>query len=293
MPARERRYVLRSLFTPGSTKFWNLTSDHARMVYIALVVNADDNGRVECGVADILAMMARWNPVELIKPESNENQTSGASRGGFRGRYRELGEEFKRESTATAIQELSKAHLIRRYRADRKWYAEVNGFIQSQSGKEVKWEPTAAPAPPEGFAIHKHNPLVGKEVSNVSKEVGSSLVDAEKVFADARRKFRRIVGKNLGSLGTRANEWAGIVARDGAEMVLEGIAVWARENKLFLKESRFPIAHFLKNHVEWIEAARIDREPRAEEKTDDDSSDVTVEDIRPPGYVPPKKERVQ
>src|SRR6201999_2323879 len=92
-----------------------------------------------------------------------------------------------------------------------------------------------------------------------SENQGMSPEDA---FVEARKKFRRKVNKSLGTLGPRAREWAGLVRREGGEVIVQAIGIWAQENVDFLKnDSTFPLGHFLKNSAEFIEAAKIANEP--------------------------------
>jgi hypothetical protein len=59
---RDWRAIRLSLFMPGSKKFWALKTDVARLLFIVLVVAADDEGRLE-GTADdvkVLAPRATW-----------------------------------------------------------------------------------------------------------------------------------------------------------------------------------------------------------------------------------------
>ena len=87
-------------------------------------------------------------------------------------------------------------------------------------------------------------------------------VSAEKIYAEARRMFRRIIGKNLGSLGGRERDWEGLVAREG-QNILAAIEVWCKDHKDFLKECRWPLAHFLKNASMFIDDAKVDKEEKS------------------------------
>lgn len=132
-----------------------------------------------------------------------------------------------------------------------------------------------------------------KEKEKVNSEPGS--VSPEKVFEQVRRIYRKVIGKSIGSLSGREREWAGLVARAGEGAVYDAVRLWVRENKDFLKTSSYPLAHFLKNNAEWIEATEIEKERQAdpEEKSADgfveDTTTPTVEDIRPPDYAPLKR----
>ena len=114
--ASERRYILRSLFTPGSRRFNSLKSDQARLIYLALIANANDEGVVECDIESVTWMIP-----------------------GLISRWSSLGQDT-RKVVSSSIQALGKVELIKRFQRESRWFAEVNGFTQSQSGQVVKWE---------------------------------------------------------------------------------------------------------------------------------------------------------
>lgn len=328
MPARERRLILRSLFTPGSVKWCSLKTDTARLVYLILVVNADDNGRVECGWREVAALAPLWKVkqneiigtvrdlegVGLIRKygvdkygnflgwseksiSKLEDPGEVAARYGFCVNSLPCRYQLAPNSVATRsyvaadflISEATRKYIV-------KWCCVINGFVESQSSKEVKWENEPITKAAESGPKIAYSSL---HTNNTYKEEKSATVcdskSGEQAFAEARRKYRRIVGKNLGTLGARSREWNGFVESVGAEMALAAIELWARESKDYLKTFPNPLALFLKNKATHVDDVTIERERAVnpEEKDGDDSSDVTVEDIRPPGYVPPKKERVQ
>jgi hypothetical protein len=142
--------------------------------------------------------------------------------------------------------------------------------------------------------------------------------ESQSAFRKAQQQFRQIVGKGLGALSSREDEWNLLIERAGAETVTAAVGIWARENAEFLGTARFPLAHFLKNSEEYVEAAKLRpldsdpddgnmptvedtrppdyeetmkkiREERRKKKAKaEDDNEVTLEDIRPPGYVPPQ-----
>lgn len=249
MPTRERRYILRSLFSPGSVKFWKLKTDCARLVYLALLVHADDNGVVECDHESVNAIAPR-------------NQWSVRERSG-------------------AVQALVRSGLGTTYRETGKLYMKINGFEQSQSGQVVRWERLENQQPPNPSI---HSPLLTNLDSKLERQVGkegfcdSEKPDAEKVLLEARRIFRRIIGRSIGSPGQRESEWSGLVAKEGREVVLAAIEIWARENRDFLKRPGYSFGHFMKNKSEWIEAAKTVPEPEGpkEEESEAESADPNL-----------------
>lgn len=156
-----------------------------------------------------------------------------------------------------------------------------------------------------------NKPLVGALGLSVCESQNQNLRSGN-AFKKAQQRFRQIVGKGLGSLSSRVDEWNALVGTAGADVVIAAVGIWARENTEFLGTAGNPLAHFLKNSEEYVEAVKLrplDSEP-------DESNDwnmPTVEDdlppdweetqrkireerekkkakaeaIRPPGYVPP------
>lgn len=136
------------------------------------------------------------------------------------------------------------------------------------------------------------------KVKEKVKEKGKEVVAAasgSSVFVLARKAFRNIVGRGIGSLGEREKEWDGLVAKHGQDAILLAVRLWAKENRDFLRHSKYgPITHFLKNSAEFIEAAeaRTTESPSGEADDDgfiEDTTTPTVDDIRPPDYAPLKR----
>ena len=312
MPARERRYILRSLFSPGSVKFWSLKTDAARLIYLAMIVHADDEGRVECGWRQVAAMAPRWKikqnaiigavkdleGVGLIRKYGvdkygaflgwsersilpTEDPNSLASRYGFAPSF---APHVATNSLPTRSEVATESLPCRSIVAGDKtpvfkWCCIINGFTQSQSGKEVKWESDPIPAPPDGFQLHEKSPLLSK-LSKEDRKIESLFGDAGRTFADAKRRFRRIVGRNFGSLGQREREWSGFVASVGAEMALAALELWAKENKDWLKEEcKNPLTNFLKNKSDMVEAVEIERERAASAPSGEPNEELSDEEF--------------
>ena len=89
---------------------------------------------------------------------------------------------------------------------------------------------------------------IGKD--RIGKE---SATDADSLFKQAKRVYRRFVGKSLGSLGPRAGEWNSLVKVHG-ETVLSALEMWAQEGGKGLRGVNWPLAVFLKNADEFLEA---------------------------------------
>ena len=118
------------------------------------------------------------------------------------------------------------------------------------------------------------------QVRNVTELVCESQ-NAEELFDKAKRMYRRIIGNGFGSLGQRKREWSGLVSKYGGDSVLAGVEKCAREKTSFLKGSEWPLAFFLKNAAEYIEAAKT---PVENASDPDRGVSTDVSDIRPPDY---------
>lgn len=256
MPARERRYILRSLFSPGSHKFWRLKSDCARLVYLALLVHADDKGVVECDHQAVMSMTPR--------------------------------SQWTARERSAAVQALVKSGLGATYRQDSKLYMKINGFEQSQSGQVVSWKHDENPAPPSNISIHTiHNRM------NVRSDRNESFLDSQnsdRAFSTAKKAFHRIVGrKSFGSLGQQRHQWDSLISKEGEKVVVSAVELWAREKKESLLNSKYiPFLTFLKFGSEFIELAK---QPEVTDGATDSETETmpTVEDNRPPDWEEQQK----
>jgi hypothetical protein len=157
---------------------------------------------------------------------------------------------------------------------------EGEGSARKNTDRSIKrTAPESEPAKPETKTTNQ-KPSVGSVVSVIGfksptppvsesqnqpiNTTATVAVSPEDVFASARSRFRRIVGKNLGSwssLGMRQGEWSALVKREGEPAVMAAIELWATENKDFLKNKcEFPLAHFLKNAKDSVADSRVESE---------------------------------
>ena len=180
MPARERRYILRSLFSPGSAKFWKLRSQDARLIFIAMLLNADDDGRIECDFASIKSLMPRWELA--INYQSTTNQLPNNSAG--------TGNQLTRKVVSSAVQGLIKVGLIRTFEEDGKRLAEVLGFRESQKDKGFTFDSPQIPGPSVSFHTAPASPLLSTLVSKV-KEVSKERILFANLITPMKRSSRR------------------------------------------------------------------------------------------------------
>ena len=114
---------------------------------------------------------------------------------------------------------------------------------------------------PNGMSVvaasgqHPDNILNGLDWIGKDRIGKEAATDADSLFQQAKRVYRRFVGKSLGSLGPRAGEWKSLVDAHG-ESVLTALEIWAQEGGKGLRNVNWPMAVFLKNAEEFIEAAK-------------------------------------
>jgi len=271
MAIRERRQVLRSLFVPGSRKFWSLRNEISRTLFLALVAGADDEGRLEGEPEDVKSIVPRskWTVAEIKK----------------------------------CLKELEKSTLIEWYQVGENRYIQLKDFAESQSWHGVMKDASKFPAPPSvktatindggrsdgrssptatlsrvGFIQDKDNtPTEQKQTPTTqprSKAQGG--LDAGETFKLANRQFRRKVGKSIGSLKPRFGQWNSLVEKHGSAVVIEAVKIWATEKGKFLRTLGYPLAFFVKEPTEWIEAAQDSRDD-AEDETPSAIECATVE----------------
>lgn len=95
---------------------------------------------------------------------------------------------------------------------------------------------------------------IGREVATAT-----TATSPEEAFSQAKRIYRRYVGKTFGSLGPRGSQWADLVRKHG-EDVVTAVGLWAQESGKSLRNVGWPLAVFLKNSEEYLEAVRMQRD---------------------------------
>jgi hypothetical protein len=112
--------------------------------------------------------------------------------------------------------------------------------------------------------------------SSSNTEQSRAEPDADAAFRQARREFRRYVGKSIGSLsavgsGARYRvRWCSLVAEHGEEAAVEAVKLWAQELGKGGRNLNFPLAVFLNQASEYLEAAHDAKNPpKAEDEFPD------------------------
>lgn len=114
---------------------------------------------------------------------------------------------------------------------------------QERNGKETVKADSVSPSEENGLA-----PLVREKENNKTEE------EPGEVFKCLKRIFRQNTGKGLKSIGRYGEEFRYLVEKKTGDVVLEAFKLWLLENKEFAKECDWPMAAFMKNVNEKIEA---------------------------------------
>jgi hypothetical protein len=115
------------------------------------------------------------------------------------------------------------------------------GAIQNESGDQ--WGSDRVPQSP--------NPIQSKP-----SQTNPSQGNAAEVFEQAKRVFRRHAHKSWGQLGGKAGDWRELVNRNGMEIILRAVELWSEENADYARNTQWPLAVFMKQCPEYIDAAR-------------------------------------
>lgn len=221
MPVREKRAVLRSLFSPGSKKYWNLKTEHARLLFLVLLTNADDFGRLEGAPEDVKSLIPRSN--------------------------------WTLDEITTYVADLKRCDLIQHFKVEKEWYIEVVNFWENQDRHGVMQVPSKFPESPNGV-FHKHQDGVHDSENGVSRKLESPHEDeyhhphnppphgkeeSEKEtnfdFRQFRKKWKAITGRNAKTTTTNKRLFDQDCAQYGIEDVLRSIEPWANDqNEVFL-----------------------------------------------------------
>ena len=149
---------------------------------------------------------------------------------------------------------------------------------QSQASRSVvavrsQTVATAATSPLESTTSQSQISLPKSLRTIEPKNLG--MVDATTLFGQAKRVYRRYVGKSMGSLGPRASQWQDLVTQHG-ELVLSAVEIWAQEGGKGLRNVNWPLAVFLKNADEFIEAAKQVTETQQHETQQIDAEAASI-----------------
>lgn len=270
MAIREKRHIHRSLMTPGSRKFWNLRQDRSRIVYLGLILNADDTGILEGAAEDVLALFPR--------------------------------SKWKLAQVREYLKDIKAQGLIRQFDKAGAKYIEILEFVTKQDwhgvSRDIPSDPAAIAADggrnsrnglPQKIAAIAAMPqkshVVGSSSSSYitknqlplqTNSEPTNDQDADSAFLRAKKRYRDYVGKSFGTLASRRADWARFVKDNGADRAVEAVEKWAREGGRGFRDFRYPLAVFLSDKDERI--ADLDQVSNDPEEG--------YEDL-PPGVSPP------
>ena len=235
MPVREKRAVLRSLFSPGSKKYWNLKTEHARLLFLVLLTNADDFGRLEGAPEDVKSLIPRSN--------------------------------WTLDEITTYVADLKRCDLIQHFKVEKEWYIEVVNFWENQDRHGVMQVPSKFPESPNGV-FHKHQDGVrdsGNGVPGFSEfpTTGSTTTtptttekeESERKtsfdFRQFRQRWKEIIGHKAKTTVTNKNLYNTACSQFGTDAVLRALEPWSEEqSEKFLEDPRgFATWVFLKEGV--------------------------------------------
>jgi|ERR1700683_440222 len=209
MQSRDRRSIKRSLMLPGSRKYWNLENDTQRLLYIVLILSADDAGRLEGTPEDVktYAPRSQWS-IKTIKK---------------------------------SLKALEKNELIVRYDG----YIQIAGFVENQLWSGVTERGSNIPAPPGVVSTGVLNSTVRGAVQHSqnthdmhdmhayhilsSHEEGESEGETEFDFRLFRKKWKHIIGKAAQATTTNRKLYSADCRQYGQDVVLKRIESWSEE----------------------------------------------------------------
>lgn len=234
MAVREKRHILRSLFTPGSVKFWRLKNDRHRLLYIAMIANADDEGRLEADAESL----------ESIVPRAKLDD----------------------KTIQEAVRDLSKRKLVRFYRYQGKKYAEIHGFEESQSWHGLTKEDSRLPSSKSSTSsgVQEHHACPGSSppiyLSSIDRKVGTVDRKEKANGKDSGFDPKVEIGIAWRNRYHRAMKWfpsyeqslVGLVRDWDAATVLRAWKEFLKEESDWLTRKRHPFGAFAKQFEHYV-----------------------------------------
>jgi hypothetical protein len=199
---------------PGSRKYWNLENDTQRLLYIVLILSADDAGRLEGTPEDVktYAPRSQWS-IKTIKK---------------------------------SLKALEKNELIVRYDG----YIQIAGFVENQLWSGVTERGSNIPAPPGLFSTEVLNSTVRDAVQHSQNTHDMHDMHAHHILSSHeeresegegdfrlfRKKWKHIIGKAAQATTTNRKLFAADCQQYGQDVVLRRIDPWSEEqDEEFLK----------------------------------------------------------
>lgn len=164
------------------------------------------------------------------------------------------------------------------------WYTGIRaakgGKISAAEGGILSNKGGNLPPDPKGNQSQKHPSLEAPEIQiQATPPTEEERINPRESYSLAKRIYRRHARGQLGNLGEHHGEaWASLLGRHGEDVVLGALEIWAKEVGPRGKNLTYPIAVFLKNADEYVEAFQIEKEPAPSQEEDDGMT--TAADIR-------------
>lgn len=246
MAIRERRSIEKTLFSPGSRKFFRLKTDKTRLLYIGFLLVADDLGYLDADPEELVALFPKM--------------------------------DMTIRDVKKCVADMIQVGLIIEHTQNDVKYLEINNFVEKQDWHSIgargsKFTPNSDEVspplrPPTTMVADNHNKsatapevMVGSVFSSKTKPSTEVVADGQQVFKQAKSLFRRYVGKSFGSIGNMGYRWEEFVGQAGSyDTAVLALEIYCRELGKGGRNLNYPLAHFLKNYPEFIEAARIQSE---------------------------------
>ena len=231
--------VKRSLMWPGSEKWWNLKEDRARILYFCVLSRVDGAGNMDADELPAITARAKWPESELKRhlialiSANLVEEFFDKSRG--KSCIRAVDHRQPQQSEAVSGEQAPK-------------------FERAQMGADARSNRVTVSSLKTGGKTDCTDVFERTRADARSAPVPNGH-DIEAAYAQAKRIFRRFVGKSLGGRGRRAADWSGLVTRHGSQTILRAVEIWAREQGHEGRWMKWPLSFFLKNADEYIEAA--------------------------------------
>lgn len=242
-----------------SDKILKVQPPSFRAEYTNLLPLADENGEFEYNSLRVWADVYSFNrpdiTLDTVIRILEEFEVQGLlERRERRGKVYGIWTNFKKHNQSqkrTNIEDVSSRNC------DQNWSQAGRNAVAGQSQTVA----TAATSPLESTSSQSQNrsPMYPKNLGNLTIP-NDGVATATETFQRAKRLFRRFVGKSIGSLGPRGDQWEDLVKNHGSEIVLSALELWAREGGKGLRNVNWPLAVFLKNAEEFIDAVQITAE---------------------------------
>jgi hypothetical protein len=222
---RDWRAVRLSLFLPGSKKFWNLKNDTHRLIFINIIVAADDEGRIEGTPED----------VKMLSPRS----------------------KWSMRVVSAAIRDMEKVKLIVSYDD----FIQVINFIEMQHWHGLTGRSSKIPPPPDTVLVSTSP--VEVSTKTVPTGNGKTPIDTYHTYPDRGeseggekfdfkvlgKKWRHLAGRGPEATKTNRKNYSAACEQYGEVKVLAWAELWVKEQEPAFLKSSIAAWKFLKESV--------------------------------------------